>query len=1055
MPESFTPPEFIGSAFPGEPGSLAWHRRRRRARNPSPESNCGRSRSTSPDIPARPSNASQPAQPAARAASPDPIPHPAATQPARPKSRKSRRPKISKDGLKESAEAARLREKRYKADVREYRKRMRRSAAPSPFPRDGATTGPDRSVPDMENEDEPPPSAQTPARTHKRNKAKGKEVIRDAATEEAAISTDRSIIDLDDVPPPSAQQLGKRGRRDTDARSRKKRKTPQSSGLELYGEETIYDTEQEERGGLGGATTQPQSAVDDDYPFGGSPTTSPEEPTVDSRRSHSDSGYAEADGPLPSAWESGMDMEIPHGLPVYKDHLDVATGNSTDEDDADSAMSEASQPPGVPAASDSPPPPPDPAASDDEEDGRAEEPAGAQHDPGLTYTPQELASKNPSPRSSSRRKAKVPFFSRQEEENAMAFAELPQESVVSPPKRRSSKRVQSAVQSEAGPGPSTMARRAKRKKTSDQPDTGSDDEEQEVVEKSQYRSGPLSQQEQNLIIRAVERFRDNEEMTQEEINQVIHDNPQTSTQAIHRQLWAVIQDACPSRPRKKLIVWCRQRFHSFTARGTWTPAQDDELAGLIEKHGKKWKYIAGLINRYDRDVRDRWRNYLVCREAHKTDVWSDGEEGRLRDLVEDSIEKIRQKMRPNSRKSPEQLINWLQISEAMGYTRSRLQCSVKWKRMRAADPVADEVPTVLPPGSSWRLEKARDDLRRITAGDKYTLMSAIRDSGVQKDAKIPWRHLVRGTFRGKYERQALVVTWGRLRKAVPGWEWKTTRDCARDLCEMYETEGGFGALEQSEAEEAQDDDPDGTATSAKRRRRKGKKVLRSAATAISSSPSHSQASDNGEPNMETVESTMAADGVTPAPGDSRPKRGKSRSKTRRVAAASDDEAEPAKQADEDGVMEDQAATHSPGSHTEASPQPSPELDGTSPQPSPSIEAQTARTRKRGRSASVAEQTTAKGKEKETLSAAPNPSSKKSSKRPRRGSLSNAKVDAGGLHRSKKQKVSKAPSSQPPATNHTGESGKSKARRLGKPWSDISSDMNDMEDIPAKLPWSTQ
>jgi hypothetical protein len=744
-----------------------------------------------------------------------------------------------------------------------------------------------------------------------------------------------------------------------------------------------------------------------------------------------------------------LDMDMYDGLPRYEDDHGFATSNGAEQDDNNS-MSAASEHPISPVIAGSPSPPPDLTVSDEEEHDHKEEPAPAQSDPVPTSTPPESASKGPSPRHSAKRKSKVPFFSRQEEENAAAFAELPPDEIVSPPKQKSSARAQSA-QGEPGPGPATMARRTKRKKSQKRPDVdvaAEDPEEQEATEKSQYRSGPLSKTEQNQIIRAVERFREDEDLTQEEINQVIHDNPQTSTQAIHRQLWATIQAACPSRPRRKLIMWCRQRFHNFVGRGKWTPDQDEELAGLVEKHGPKWSYIAGLINRHQKDVRDRWRNYLVCRANHKTDYWSEGEEERFRELVENSIEKIRDGLKKNSRKSPEELINWLHISEAMGYTRSRLQCMEKWKRMRAAEPLSDQVPTVLPSGSSWRLEKARNDLRRITADDKYTLMTAIRDSRVGTDAKIPWKQIVDGTFHGKYERQALVVTWGRLRKAVPDWEWKTTRDCARYLCEMYEREGDFGVAEQGEGEAAEDEPPK-DATSAKRSRRKGKEAVRSA-PADTSAPV-------GESSQDAVEPAVAADGETPASGKPREKRGKSGTKTKRDAGASRTQTETAEPANEDAVMEDQAATQSEASPLETSPQPvvrepSPELGGASPEPSPSVETQAARSRRRERKGSVEEKRNAKGKEKETSPAPPGATSAKSSKSQRRASLSNDKVDS--PRRSKKQKTSESSSASKTKVNRAkvnsvGANGESKTDR--RSWSVISSDMDDMEDIPARLP----
>ncbi|KAL2268295.1 hypothetical protein VTJ83DRAFT_3141 [Remersonia thermophila] len=390
------------------------------------------------------------------------------------------------------------------------------------------------------------------------------------------------------------------------------------------------------------------------------------------------------------------------------------------------------------------------------------------------------------------------------EKNAHALAELPADDFVPSPRHRRSTRAErsqpTAKADTQEPRPSARANRKKQRR-----DAENEDEDNKVH--SQYRTGPLSATEQDQITRAVEDFRDSEGLTQEALNQMIQENPQTSKHPLVGQLWATVQDACPSRPRKKLINWCRLRFHNFAARGTWTPEQDEELAELVERHGKKWSLIAAMINRHQKDVRDRWRNYLVCRGTAKTDVWSESEEERFRELVEESIEKIRKGLKRESKQSPDKLINWLDISKAMGYTRSRLQCMKKWKRLSAAEPLPDSIPTVLPSGSSWRLGKARLDVRRMTSEDKYSLMCAVRDQNVRSDIRIRWKPIVNDNFGGKYERQALAVTWGRLRTAVPGWEQKTTVECAQYLCDMYEREGGFGDAEGAGDYDAKSPDP--------------------------------------------------------------------------------------------------------------------------------------------------------------------------------------------------------------------------------------------------------
>jgi hypothetical protein len=375
------------------------------------------------------------------------------------------------------------------------------------------------------------------------------------------------------------------------------------------------------------------------------------------------------------------------------------------------------------------------------------------------------------------------------------------------------------------------------------------------------------------------------------------------------------------------------------------------------------------------------------------------------------------------------------------------------------------------------LEKARGDLRKITASDKYRLMCAVRDSGVGTDAKINWKQIVNDTFRGNYERQALVVTWGRLRKSVPDWEWKTTRDCARYLCEMYESEGNFGTAAQGEGAEAEAEDD--TAVSTSKRWKKGQKVARAASTDNSAPEPQSQA---------TASEDAAEKGNSSAAKESHRKRAKKQSKTTSDAAPPPPEAgsNTGETADEDVVMEEPASPKSQAksakkksrqAEKEQSPElagelaveevveepapakshaksfkkksrhvrkeQSPELDIAPPEPSPSVEAQAARSRRRERRGSTVERTSAK---EEVSQPTPKASSSKVSKRPRRGSLANGNMES---PRAKKQKTSSSASKRKVRDEDD------MPRSGGKTWSDISSDMDDMEDIPATLPTSSQ
>ncbi|KAK0712974.1 hypothetical protein B0T26DRAFT_349924 [Lasiosphaeria miniovina] len=392
------------------------------------------------------------------------------------------------------------------------------------------------------------------------------------------------------------------------------------------------------------------------------------------------------------------------------------------------------------------------------------------------------SAKTPGSRRKTKRKRKTPFFCRDDsdddKENSNASAELPpDEAIVKPVKSRAKKpRIHLTVDTP----PRKPQTRSERK-----PQTQSE-------QKSQTRSGALSPAEAARVTTAVEAVRDINGLTQVAMNDIIHSNIKstTSNKPVHQQLWECVMGACPSLPRRKLIKWCRQQFHNFVARATWTPDQDEELLGLIKIHGTKWTKLGSMINRYPLDIRDRYRNYLVCHGFARTDFWSEQEEERLEDAVYEAIRQIQKDLadNPTTPNDPVSLVNWQKISEAMGRTRTRLQCREKWKRLRANN--GNNI-TGFESGTNWRSGKARRDLKKITRRQKLDLFHAIRDSGVVKDSKIPWKEIVDETFRGEFERQALLVAWGRLRQAVPESGSKTTFECATHLSALYESGGGL------------------------------------------------------------------------------------------------------------------------------------------------------------------------------------------------------------------------------------------------------------------------
>lgn len=829
----------------------------------------------------RPQNASQPVGSVGRSTSPEGGHVYSATQPEKPPSKSQiKRTQKRQAALKRAADEMHREGKEATAIRREYLRNMRRQQAPSPpaVQRLADNEYGDDSERATDAEEVAPSQPQLSKKQRKKAKAAAREAAqreaeerqqqeqqkeRDGGEEEFPIITSDLPADYNETL--SRTQSQKRGRRGSGAKSRKKRRTSEVSDRE-YGD-GVQEASEELR---------------DDHPPVNTAGVGLEMSGAlmpDAERPNSDSGYAEADGQGPALPKPAEEMDLDdlpydngdqhlpddgHDFAAAGDNVDYAGGEDHDfvmddnqytpaDDDQYSAVesragtdengdrSVVSDGQNSPAASEGMPESGNGDLDLGEVDGDTEhfvpQPPSPELDSNVVVS---SAQANAVP-TSVKRKAKKPFVSAAERENAQAFAELPQGDGDTAPNLRRSTRARKVLvpivdhETDSSSSPASGlwgTKKPKRQPASDP--IGYDSDEEIPLERGPYRSGPLTDIEQDQITRAVDRFRNNQRLTQEELNRMIHLNPQASDERLIPRFWYMIQAACPSRPRRKLINWTRQRFHNWAGRGTWTPEQDEELMELVEKHGKKWSYIAGLINRYQKDVRDRWRNYLVCRGALGAGgPWTEAEEEQLRALVDSAVDTIQKELPENDRKSAEELINWLTISEAMGHTRSRLQCIEKWKRIRAAEPVADSVPTVLPEGNSWRLAKARDDLRRISPQVKYRLLCAVRDSQAGTDAKINWKAIVSGTFRGKYERQALVVTWGRLRKAVPRWEFKTTRDCARYLCEMYESEGRFGDAdlqegdaEQEEGSPAAEDARPASSKRSQRDKKKGKEPVR-------------------------------------------------------------------------------------------------------------------------------------------------------------------------------------------------------------------------------------
>ncbi|KAJ4145137.1 hypothetical protein LMH87_003996 [Akanthomyces muscarius] len=392
--------------------------------------------------------------------------------------------------------------------------------------------------------------------------------------------------------------------------------------------------------------------------------------------------------------------------------------------------------------------------------------------------PADDATTTPRRARSTRKKSKPTYFDQPVTDASLdAFGQLPSPSAVTPKPRRAKK-----AASKKGP-------RRQRKADREQELYGGE------ASRGNYTQGKFSDEELSRLAHAIESFRAEYDMEQRDVNEMIQAPGGTQAGEAHAQLWLRIFAECPDRHRQKVINVARKKFHNFVARGTWNEEQDNELSSLINIHGSKWSYIAGIINRHPEDIRDRYRNYLVCGGAQKKEAWDDDEEARLTRFVQDAMEAIDELRRNDPskellQKSYEELIDWQNISERMERTRSRLQCITKWKSMNLRIHSKDKLASADPDSNiSFRLDKARHQLEDMPDTEKYRLVLAINSTSAPTAAKIPWQKLCDKQFRSSWHRSTQELVWSRLVKSVPGSDMRTVRDCAQYLVDKYDQDG--------------------------------------------------------------------------------------------------------------------------------------------------------------------------------------------------------------------------------------------------------------------------
>ena len=309
-------------------------------------------------------------------------------------------------------------------------------------------------------------------------------------------------------------------------------------------------------------------------------------------------------------------------------------------------------------------------------------------------------------------------------------------------------------------------------------------------------------------------YRQDHGMTSAQLNDRVQQNAKGCKRS---DFWAGVCALFPNRNSGSVQKVCRRRFHNYEKRGKWDTEDDDALRMAFAIHGKSWKKVGAMLGRMAEDCRDRYRNYIVCGDNRTVGEWTQVEEERLTEAVNECKAAMREQAIDTSAEPADaeeeygKLLNWSAVSEKMGKTRSRLQCHYKWRKMQESAQTPDggggrRVKSG--PEATWRTKKAQQNVERWQPGDFYNLYTGLQASGSTDEAAIPWKIIGPERWRRRWESADRRVAFATRKAAVPHADARPLQDIIAIL--LHELEAAHHPAElQLCCERGPDSDDEG------------------------------------------------------------------------------------------------------------------------------------------------------------------------------------------------------------------------------------------------------
>ncbi|EKM59747.1 uncharacterized protein PHACADRAFT_114905 [Phanerochaete carnosa HHB-10118-sp] len=254
-----------------------------------------------------------------------------------------------------------------------------------------------------------------------------------------------------------------------------------------------------------------------------------------------------------------------------------------------------------------------------------------------------------------------------------------------------------------------------------------------------YKKGKFSAIEDAQLCAAIETFRVNKGMTEQDITGLIFSKDHGRGDAF----WQEITSALHLRPIAAVYHHVRRLWHPLRGQGRWVPAEDENLRDAVAQLGQQWEKISERVGRSAGDCRDRWRNHLEGQEVRRSGHWTKEEEEELTKIVTE-VTVLQGKDMDND-------IFWGAVSQRMGGRRGRQQCRIKW---------TDSLSTQI------KNEGAKPRWSQL---DAYILVHKVDSLKVNDDSEIDWKKLPDEHW-NIWSAHTLQRRWLTMKRSIKGYE---------------------------------------------------------------------------------------------------------------------------------------------------------------------------------------------------------------------------------------------------------------------------------------------